>query len=499
MEYPDLYDRVEDLSDIEVVILLSLIANEHCVIDTERNAIDDLENELILVAQNIFGLTYAVLNCSPDTTLDEFSNAVLFQDTIRPDYDRLSTLTSGDTDRSAERLPFRSGRASRDKSGSQLRTSILDDRKVVNVVIAKNFDQTSNDVQIQALELIRTKRIYTRTAVHSAPASFLFIPLVESKSRALSSLFNRHLIDHFFISYYHDPQDGFPNLEDDTGWFSDDQGSMSSVVHKPSITLSKDPDQAYMIREEHLNIFRGLSSRVTSSADVNAYLQNIVIFLRMNRGVAGGISAAATRHFHLLARCLAPLQRTDFIVPSLVDVAARRVYRHRIAVAEPGNDRSLMYGSTFKAVDMVLAEATPEAIIEESLPFPGNLFYTALKERTAIDKGIVDHSQGLLANETSTIDHRLRQLSGVSQHEVTFRLRFALSRAVATIKGHLGPAGFRTASLHSLYSRGTWFPMAYYSHRDRQSSTSGSEAVFGKTISISIPKEEGATSGRSSL
>lgn len=49
MEYSSLHDRIEDLSDIEAVVLLSLVARQHCIIDTEREVLDDLENELILV------------------------------------------------------------------------------------------------------------------------------------------------------------------------------------------------------------------------------------------------------------------------------------------------------------------------------------------------------------------------------------------------------------------------------------------------------------------
>ncbi|PGH03235.1 hypothetical protein AJ79_07430 [Helicocarpus griseus UAMH5409] len=367
MEYSSLYNRLEDLSDLEVVVLLCLIAREHCIIDTERDALDDLENELILIAENIFGLSHATFNCSPETTLEEFSNAVLTHDSERPDFERLSSLTSYETKRSADRQSSRYGRASLDKSSSRVRTATLDDRKVVYFVIAKNFDQVPDLVQIQALELIRTKRIYTRTAFHGAPKTFIFIPLVTSKPRGLSSSFNGHLNDHILMSYYHDPHDGFVNLEESSGWFSDDQGSMSSIVRKPSPGLHKEVDQSYIIREELIDILRQFGDNVTLSTDINCYLQNIVIFLRINRGVAGGISVASTRHFQLLTRCLAALQRIDYVSPSLIALAARRVYRHRISVAEPAGDRSLMYGSTLKAVDLVLADATPEMIIEEVL------------------------------------------------------------------------------------------------------------------------------------
>lgn len=121
---------------------------------------------------------------------------------------------------------------------------------------------------------------------------------------------------------------------------------------------------------------------MTLSAEVTGYLQNIIVFLRLRRAVASGVSAKATAHFRLLVRfvldydlkwifsdnftrCLAPLQRTDFVFPSLVAVAVRKVYRHRIFVNNPENDRSLLYGSTLGAVESVMANATAETIIED--------------------------------------------------------------------------------------------------------------------------------------
>jgi hypothetical protein len=38
--------------------------------------------------------------------------------------------------------------------------------------------------------------------------------------------------DHIFISHYHDPEDGFANLEEASEWIEDDSASQSSVVHR---------------------------------------------------------------------------------------------------------------------------------------------------------------------------------------------------------------------------------------------------------------------------
>jgi hypothetical protein len=95
---------------------------------------------------------------------------------------------------------------------------------MANVIIAKNLDEAPRQVQIQALELMRTKRIYTRTSVQKAPKRFLFIALLAGGE---GPRLTKHLNEYMFISHFHDPEDGFPNLED-----MYDGDSISSVVKK---------------------------------------------------------------------------------------------------------------------------------------------------------------------------------------------------------------------------------------------------------------------------
>lgn len=47
----DLVDRVHDLSDLELAILLSLVSREHCVIGTPESAVDSLVDEVELVSE----------------------------------------------------------------------------------------------------------------------------------------------------------------------------------------------------------------------------------------------------------------------------------------------------------------------------------------------------------------------------------------------------------------------------------------------------------------
>jgi len=64
-------------------------------------------------------------------------------------------------------------------------------------------------------------------------------------------------------------------------------------------------------------------------------------------------------------RCLAPLHGIDYLTPSIVALAAKKVYRHRIIVASAENDRSLQYGSNPTVVSRLLMGVSPETIIDD--------------------------------------------------------------------------------------------------------------------------------------
>jgi hypothetical protein len=46
-----LLNKIQDLSDLELAALLCLTAQEHCIVDTEPDSLDDLVHELRLVSQ----------------------------------------------------------------------------------------------------------------------------------------------------------------------------------------------------------------------------------------------------------------------------------------------------------------------------------------------------------------------------------------------------------------------------------------------------------------
>lgn len=364
MDVQDFIANVQDLSDLELAALLCLIAKQHCLIETNDDLLDDLASELALIVSDVFGLSYVVLSSEDLTSIDEFGEAILDQYATDSNERGGSGLENGGTTPG-----YNSHLASINIHAASFAPSTevkLDDRKVVNVVIAKDFNLAHDDVQIQALELVRRRRIFSRTTVHAVPEVFLIIGLISTSSKDVR--LNKHLVDRIFISHYHDPEDGFPNLEEiDGAYASDDQASTSSVVHLSTSNLQEGSKLDRRVEMKMIERLRDMGDSATMTSEIRRYLQNIVVFLRLERGVAGGVSPYATLQFEALAKYLAPLHALTFVTPSLIALAAKKIYPHRILMASPEKERSMQYGSDLEAVKEMLTGVSPETVIEAVL------------------------------------------------------------------------------------------------------------------------------------
>ncbi|KAJ5587526.1 uncharacterized protein N7459_003291 [Penicillium hispanicum] len=354
MDETSLEDLVRRLSDLEVALFLCLVAREHCLIETTSGSIDDLAKELGLICSNTFDLSYSILECCSTTSIEEIHIEILTPDArksqARPPYARLKSGSSSNVS---------SYMSPRDRSKSPIPSAHLDEVNIVNVVIAKNFNLVDEDIQVQMLQLMLTRKLVTETGNLNAPRDFLFLPLVARETDQLQPPLKTHLNGHLFISQFHYPEDGYVYLEEDD-WLSDGQLSASSVIRTPKHPQEKTAKIDLMIIDK----LREASELVTKNAEVVRYIQDIVVFLRLSRAVAGGISAKANNHFTRFAQLLAPLHGIDFLTPSIVALAARKVFRHRIVVATPSDDRSLQYGSDIGAVSHILADVTPDSILD---------------------------------------------------------------------------------------------------------------------------------------
>ncbi|CDM31033.1 hypothetical protein DTO013E5_327 [Penicillium roqueforti] len=354
MDYTDLADIADiaqQLSDLEVALLLCLVAREHCLIETTSHCINDLAKELALIGSTTFNYSYCILDCSTATSIDDVFNDVLTPDAranYRPSRQWLNTESS------SKRSSYKSlGDYSKLTPFSQLGSN------VVNIVVAKNFNFVSDDIQMHMLQLMRSKELVTENGTLSAPEDFLFIPLVARDFDQLRPSLKLHLNDNLFISHFHSPDVGYTYLEEND-WLSDGQMSASSVIHNSKGKQTKSATVSPLV----VGQLRETSASVSTSAEVVRYIQDIVVFLRLSRAVAGGVSANANIHFSRFAQLLAPLHGIDYLTPSIVALAARKVFRHRIIVTPPGEDRSLQYGSNLRAVADILVDVTPDSILD---------------------------------------------------------------------------------------------------------------------------------------
>ncbi|KAI5461485.1 hypothetical protein BGZ63DRAFT_385953 [Mariannaea sp. PMI_226] len=354
--------KVHALSDLELAVLLCLISREHCLVSTPSDAIDDLLQELQLVATKTFGLSWVIVDCNPSTTLEDFAAALLTPHRQASPNDHFNSTNRHEPSYFVSQPSVSRPRAS---SGSRLSPlSTTASSSIANVVFAKNLDLAPQTVQIQALELLRTRRIFTRTSVQTAPKQFLFIPVLEAASGGEARV-TPHLNDFLYIAYWHDPDDGFVNLEEADAGDGADTASTGSVVKRGTVEeISTAPP---LILETEISHLGTLSQQAQIDIEVVRYQMNIISFLRMHRAVSAGITPAATKHFDQLMRCLAPLHRLEYVTPALVGLAARKVYLHRIQLTPPEKERSMQWGSRVEAVEAVLEDIGPEDVIEDVL------------------------------------------------------------------------------------------------------------------------------------
>ncbi|KAI1111102.1 hypothetical protein F5Y14DRAFT_426636 [Nemania sp. NC0429] len=453
----DLVYKVRRLGDIDLAALLCLISREHCIISTDAEYLDDLTAELQLVAERTFGLSSAVVDCTPETTLDDLVAAIQLPQPrpapvsrtpspLRPrgSESYFSTHYGHSTGNGGTHFHQRHNQHGTLYSSSSLspnpnatpaspsRTSLppaaTQQPQIANIVLARNLDTASEAVQIQCLELMRTRRILRRTAVQACPKQFLLVAVLGAESAGMARL-TRHLNNHFYISHWQDPEDGFMHLDEERGQrgyeyqnapdniegaaedYEDDvasQASSESVVRRtrgsktPSTTIPtptpamgpgqlvsttdwaiqnqgttpkatasdghESPGGAHLFTEADISKLSTLNCVIHIDIEVQRYLMNVIAFLRLHRAVTPGtVAPAATTHFQTLVRSLAALHGLDFVTPELVQLAARKIYAHRIAIVPAERERSMQWGSDLDAVKELLEGVEPEDVIEEVL------------------------------------------------------------------------------------------------------------------------------------
>jgi hypothetical protein len=143
---------------------------------------------------------------------------------------------------------------------------------------------------------------------------------------------------------------------------------ISPLTHNPP--LSEPPQPPPLITETDLSHLSLLTTQSHLSLPTTRYLYNLIAFLRTHRAViSASITPTATAHLTRLCKSLASLHGLDYVTPSLVALAARKVYLHRIEVVQGAEgERSMQWGSEGAVVEGLLrGVGGAEGVVEEVL------------------------------------------------------------------------------------------------------------------------------------
>lgn len=326
-------ETIQQLNDLELAVLASLVAEEQCLFSTDAPSTLELRDELHAICTHTFGLETASITCDSRTTVDDLNEGLLIKSHEDPDevpglHDQRSTAALG------------VGFSRLGRSPSPSPSHNLESHRIANVVIAADLDMADASVQVQILELLRTRRVFTRTAMHTAPKDFLFIGIMSRTGSRLT----HHLNDIFCMSHFHASEDGLPYTDG---------------------VLDRDFDPS--LPNADIVALREQARKARITGEVASYLHNIVLFMRSSRYITSGVTATATKQLRTLSSALAPLHGLDYVPPSLVVLAAHKIYPHRLVLATSSTEKSLQWGSDPSAVGRLLQDITVEGVIEDVL------------------------------------------------------------------------------------------------------------------------------------
>ena len=79
-------EALQDLNDLELAVVVSLVAEEHCIFSTDEANTATLQNELRSICVHTFGLQPAIVHCSTESTVDELNESILIENESDNEY-----------------------------------------------------------------------------------------------------------------------------------------------------------------------------------------------------------------------------------------------------------------------------------------------------------------------------------------------------------------------------------------------------------------------------
>lgn len=219
---------VSELTDLELAVLLALICQEHCLIETPVTNVNDVAGELALVStdslsydwvlssgwpselkicEDRFSLSHVILDCSSKTSIDEFSDSILLPDAkhsrssrSNASYVSLESALVHASDSNAIlgfliiscwRLSWRA-KDSQCNHCKKFWSRIFGYPNSGIRGMWSCFSRVYCSLTIE--KLIRSKRILTRTSLHITQKTFLFIPVLGFNESTEADIYlNKHL------------------------------------------------------------------------------------------------------------------------------------------------------------------------------------------------------------------------------------------------------------------------------------------------------------------
>jgi hypothetical protein len=167
------------------------------------------------------------------------------------------------------------------------------------------------------------------------------------------------LVREFWISQNHKTADNTANTAD-----------TSSTRPSGSTGQSYSYDNIPVADKSNTDTLRVLQRRLmetTMVPEMHRYVYDIIIHLRAHRCVYRGIPTAIIPELHVLCKALSALFGRDFVIPTIVKLAVRKLIPLHLILMPPEHEPTLIYGSDIELVKELMKRVTPEIVVEDVL------------------------------------------------------------------------------------------------------------------------------------
>lgn len=233
----------------------------------------------------------------------------------------------------------------------------------------KNLNKTDRDIQALLLQGLVSRHFTFGGSVYKLPEQFLVVMVSDTKIEdqyqllyylVSASLWKCIILtsylqkDHVFFRHHYD-------IEPDVNTLSLISQIQSRELKLPPLRIQT------LITTEDLQSLFVKTTKVTVIPEIKVYMQNIVVFLRTHRLVRKGVSPKAVKDFDRLLRTFCVLHGTLYATPSLVALAARKIFPLKLELCAPQDEPTLHYGSDIKLVSKWVSKWDAEMVIDDVL------------------------------------------------------------------------------------------------------------------------------------